>query len=529
MKKIQHVVSYLIQHRWAYITLLCVLTYTSFWRYLGFTFWKDDWFLVWGILYHHLPAFRQFGYRPGGLLEFYWMTRFFGAHAFPWQVLGLILRVGAALAFSFFAVELTSSGAVGLLSGVLFAGTCIGMDAVGWPSAHGVLTTAIFLLLGLGYFVRYLKGHKDSWLLLGILYLGIAFVLDPFRTFPVFFMIPLLAVPVAISATRKRAFGKIVTIGAAGVAVCALATWIAFRNDIMASQLFSYLVRQPDFAAIVKKSYVIGNYFNSLAHLMLGWLIRFPEDASTGVYNSVIAGVGFLVFCMTLGMGYGYRKTKSKQVGMLLFSLLWMFLFYVPAWLFEPRLTMGATHRYMVLSSFGFILGISYGLVRIRKRSLLVAGSLLFIGSNMVTANYRLNTAAAYRSVDRVNSLWQTIDRDVSKSAPRIFVFEGEDPVKTYALVLSGPSPFALLRKITTVYDMPIVTGDRKLIQELLCEPNVSRPEPGTVVVQKDVIALNHVYAWQVSGSGALTNITLPTRRGLLMRAMDSGCVPLID
>lgn len=529
MKKNQEV-SFIVKRKWMYIAVLCALTLASFWRYLGFTFWKDDWFLVWGILYNHPPAFRQFGYRPAAVIEFFWMTKLYGANALPWQAVGLALRVGAALAFSFFSAALTSSSAVGLLSGVLYAGTFIGMDAVGWPSAHGVLTTAIFLLLGLGYFVRYLHGNKDTWLVLGVLYLGIAFVLDPFRMFPLFFMIPLLALPLTISATRQHTFRQILTIGGVAVAAIVVLGCIVFRNGIMASQLFSHLARQPDFVVILKKSYVIGNYFNSLANLMFGWLFRFKEDASTGVYNKIIARIGFLVFCIMLGMGYGYRKTKSKQIGMMLFSLLWMFLFYIPNWLFEPRLTMGGTHRYMVLSSFGFILVISYGLVFIRKRTLLVGGSLLFIVCNMLTANYWVNAASAYRARRLVNSLWQTIDRDVSKSKEHLlFVFEGEDPVKTYALALSGSSPFALLRGITTVYDMPIVTGDRKLIQQLLCESNVSRDEPGAVVVQKDVVALNHVYAWHVSRNGILTNISFPTRRDLLIRAMDQGCVPMID
>jgi hypothetical protein len=516
--------------KWIYLTVLCALTLASFWRYLGFTFWKDDWFIVWGILNNHLPAFRQFGYRPIGLIEFFWMTNFFGTNALPWQVFGLTLRVGAALAFSFFAAALTSSSAVGLLSGVLYAGTFIGMDAVGWPSAHGVLITAIFLFIGLWYFVRYLHGKKDTWLVLGILYLGIAFVLDPFRMFPMFFMIPFLALPLHISTTRKHTFRQILTIGGVAVMAITVSGCVTFRNGLMESQLFRYFARQPDFVAILKKSYVIGNYFNSLVNLMFGWLFRLKEDASTGVYNKVVARVGFLVFCIMLGMGYVYRKTKSKHISIMLFSFLWMFFFYVPNWLFEPRLTMGGTHRYMVLSSFGFILAISYGLVFIRKRMLLVGGSLLFVVSNMLMANYWADAASAYRANGLVNSLWQTIDRDVSKSKEHlIFVFEGEDPVKTYALALSGPSPFALSRRITNVYDMPIVTGDTPLIQKLLCSEGTQRFAPGSILVQKDIIPLNHVYAWRVSKEGTLTNISLPTRRELLIKAMDSGCVPMID
>jgi hypothetical protein len=512
------VIGYIEKHTWMYVVVIVVLTFASFWRYLDFTFWKDDWFLVWGILNNHPPDFRQFGYRPIAIIEFFWMTRVFGVNVLPWQILGLILRAGAALAFSFFAAALTSSSAVGFLGGVLIAGTSIGMDAVGWPSAHAVLTTAIFLLIGFGYFVRYLHGKKDTWLVLGVLYLGIAFVLDPFRIFPLFFIIPFLALPLTISGTRKHAFRQILTVGGVGVLASAIVGWFVFRNDILASQLFSHLARQPDFLAILNKSYVIGNYFNSLVNLMLGWLFRFTEDASTGVYNKVAARIGFLVFCIMLCMGYGYRKTKSKKIGIVLFSLLWMFLFYIPNWLFEPRLTMGVTHRYMVISSFGFILAVSYGLVTTRKRTLLVGGSLLFVVSNIWTANYWTNAATAYRARGFVNSLWQTIDRDISKSKEHlIFIFEGEDPVRTYALVLSGSAPFGLIRSISKVYDLPIITGDMLIIRRLLCSKAGER------------FALNHVYAWRISKEGTLTNISLPTRRELFIKAMDDGCAPMID
>jgi hypothetical protein len=263
---------------------------------------------------------------------------------------------------------------------------------------------------------------------------------------------------------------------------------------------------------------------------MFGWLIRFPEDASTGVYHKVVARIGFFVFCLMLGFASRLRQVTSKQVRVIVFSFLWMFVLYIPNWLFEPRLTMGITHRYMVLSSLGFVLGVAYLISLVRSRTLQVIFSLFFVIANFWMAHYYIGIASRYRSVTTVSFLWNTIRTDVkNKLQPYIFVYQGDDPVKTYALELSGPAPFGLIRQISNVYDLPVVTEDTALIEKLLCFEGMKRFVQGSVVVQKEIIPLNHVYAWRVSTEGTLTNITLPTRRELLIKAMDDGCVPMID
>ena len=106
---------------------------------------------------------------------------------------------------------------------------------------------------------------------------------------------------------------------------------------------------------IVRKYYVIGNYFNSLANLMVGWIMPMSERMSTGIYHRVLGRAGILVLAATCFLVYTYVKKRNKTLGIYIFFMLWIFIFYIPNWFFEPRSTLTSTHRYMVISGIGFI------------------------------------------------------------------------------------------------------------------------------------------------------------------------------
>jgi hypothetical protein len=448
---------------------------------------------------------HQYWVHPATVMEFMWVTKLLGTYAFGWQLLGLGLHAAAAVCVSVFATALTGSATEGLLSGIFFATTAVGADATGWSSAHVVLLTAIFLTLGMTYVLR--KKY-----LLAALYIGIGFFFDPFRNFPVFLLIPFML--------PGKEFKKSIAILVLTFLTVSLFTFGIFAKEILGSEFFKHLLAMRSPMDIVHKFYVVGNYFNSMANLMFGWVVRFPEDASTGTYNPVVARVGFVVLCIA-----GLVK-KNRIV---LFLFLWIIFMYIPNWLFEPRLTMGITHRYMVLSGAGFIILTAYILSRIKPLILQILLAIGFVAMNMSMANYYIGEASKYRDVQKVDSIWSAIGDYVMPYGNAVFYYTGEDPVKMYALSLSGPAPYGLIRRIADVYYLPIITGDKEFIRNLMCKTNVSRIEPGSVTLQKDVIPINHVYAWYVTNSGKMTNITSQTRKSLLISSMDAGCIPVIS
>ncbi len=522
------IAAYFGRHRWHYIVLVCVMSLFTFGTYLAFTFWKDDWQLLWAATYN-FSVMHQYWVHPATVVEFMWLTKLFGQHVVLWQLFGIGLHVGVAVVISAFAVEVTESLFVGFLSGIFYSTTVIGMDSVGWPSAHVVLISAVLLLTGMIYLIRYVRTQKDTWLILASLYTGIGIICDPFRNFPIIFMVPAIGLIVTLSQQRQKSFVRFLEVLVLAFVSVSIFAFGVFTKDILGSQFFKHLLAIHGSADVLRKLYVVGNYFNSLANMLFGWIIRFPEDASTGVYNRFMARMGFFMTAVVGGIGFRYLKTKSKKLGIVVYLFLWMALFYIPNWLFEPRLTMGVTHRYMTLSGLGCIVLVAYLVSLIKGATVRMLLTVIFIVCNIGTARYYLSIASTYRSASKVNALWQNIVHDAPRGDHLIFMFEGDDPVKTYSLALSGSAPYALVRHITDVYNFPIVTGDRSLIQQLICSENVPRTEPGSMTMQKDVIPLNHVFAWRVTRDGALTDISLPVRKSFVISSLDANCVPTVD
>lgn len=495
-----------IPKKYWFIAFIILASVGSYWRLLTFTFWKDDWFLIWGAL-HRTSLFYAYWAHPGTVAEFMWLTGIFHTQPLSWQLVGLILHTAIALALVRFIRTLTESTFAAKLTGILYGASFAGLDAVGWASAHVVLWVSLFLVIGLHNFTLYIRRHNDAHLWLALLYLGIALVFDPFRVLPVFVILPLIAFvqnkPDALRVIKTEAV----------VLVATLLFVVLLLNDLIYRSQFVTLLLNP--AALLTRIHDIGNYFNSVSNLFVSWLIRIPEFGSTGEYSPFWARIGFFIFCLTIGIAFEFFNRYRKGIGIALTFLVWIFVFYIPNWFFEPRLTMGGTHRYMVISAIGFIALVGYLLSLIRNRTVALAIAAFFVIVNIVTANHFSAIAAEYRSARKISTLWEQIDRDVASVIQKpIFVFGGQEPIRTFALKYSGGYPFALRRGIADFQNIPYVIDDRNLMEKRICS---------------DTIPLNHLFAWDIAESGAITNKTLEVRRELLIRAMDHDCVPIID
>ncbi len=174
---------------------------------------------------------------------------------------------------------------------------------------------------------------------------------------------------------------------------------------------------------------------------------------------------------------------------------------------------MGGTHRYFGLSEIGFILLVAYILSRVRNRTVVAALTGIFILGNIITANRLLWAESQYRDAGRVNRFWTTIDASVGSVPKPVFVFSGEEPLRTYSLALSGSYPFAIARGITGKADIPVVTDDPGGLERRVCDYTMP---------------LNYIFSFRVTNTGTLVDDSLPLRKAILIHAMDNGCVPTI-
>jgi hypothetical protein len=177
-----------------------------------------------------------------------------------------------------------------------------------------------------------------------------------------------------------------------------------------------------------------------------------------------------------------------------------MFLFYLPNWMYEKTLVVGSSHRYLAVATVGLISLVAIFVYRLKPK-LAVLLSIIFVVLNIIAANKVLESISTYRSSKIVEPIWNQINNQVIPDQKDIiFMYQGSDLVWGTSMNWASSFPFAIKRGITNAYDLPIVTGDPKLVSELLCKTNVYRPSVGGWVNQKNRIPISHLYAWVWDG-----------------------------
>ena len=491
---------------------------------LHFSFWKDDWILLWNGLYHP-ELFMGKWLHPATNIEFILLSRWFGKNPLLWHLFGIMLRSAAAGSVALMINKITKSVATGILSGMLFATSAIGLDAVGWPSAHVVLVALSFLCLGFSFFIDCVHKPSGRILILFVLWTSVGILADPWRALPVVFLFWLFIA--LFGSTRLVSFMRTMQIPSLVVlAIVVILFSLWHREVIWGTRLAIFLSHQWQHPLVVfGKMVLVNTYSNSLFNLVTGWILVLAEDGSTGVYNRVNAltgGIGLVT--VTVWSLVGIKK-RNKHARVVLFFVLWMLLFYLPNWLFEPAITVGATHRYLVISSVGFLGLIAYGATHMRPVFLAGLFTVCFIAANYLVVQQRLAFASRYRSAGVVDTVWNTIDHSVaSTNGVKIFMYTGQDPLVTYVLNLSGSAPFALRRNIDDPNVFPIITADTEKILYYLCTQH-----PIVSVFGKDVrldtgIAISNVFAWNLTNDGVLTDMSLSERTRLRSVADQRGC-----
>lgn len=476
--------------------IIILLALASLWRGLTFAFWKDDWHFIWETLFSP-RSFYDF-LHPAIFVEFMALAPVFRANAFWWQLAGIGIRILVALALMRFTRVLTKSKEAGVFAGFTVAAAVGSLDATTWATAHHLLWAALFLVIGLTSILK-------SNVVLSVLYLSLSLFCDPYQMFPIIFILPFFIAKKSVRKFLVWEAGIVLSLGVVG--------FFTMRRFIYGSQLWLHLVSHHSLGYFISKIYLLGNYFCSMVNLAVGWLVPLPEMASTGEYNKLLARVGFLLFLGMVTAGYYFRKTNSKKLRIVFISLFWMFLFYIPDWLFEPRLTMGTTHRYFAISVLGFVILVSYILSLIHNRRTKWILLILFLAGNIIASNRLLAAEARYRDAGTVNRLWNTITAAVGRVPKPILIFTGEEPLRTYALALSGGYPLAIARGLTNKADVPVVTDDPSGGEQQVCRNNVP---------------LNYIFSFRITSTGTLVNESLPLRKATLIHAMDNGCVPTI-
>ncbi len=501
-----------------WLSFIILLSFASFWQVFGFGLWKDDWSLIWSSLYNTQYYHGYFNH-PGTPLEFFLLSRFFGTHAVLWQSVGFILHVIISVLVGIFISKLTQSKKAGFLAGIFFAASYLGLETIYFASVQVILLATIPLLLSLIFFLRSLNTPRRN-LLLAASYLLLAIVIDPPRIAPIIILFPFLLFLFDTNRTIVL-FRKISAIVYPLFFLsmsAALVVWFQkYSLDTLLGKALHQRLLTPSSAW--SKAHVFGHYFATIANMFTGLIYGIGQDEqNTGMYSRFFGYLGLGIFLATIGMCIAWVKTKKRFLGICTFLLLWIFLFYFPNWVSEPRAPMAGAHRYVFLSSIGFVGLVAYLISLIKNNKLFIGTTIVFVALNIYKANILLSWQYSYRSDAVVTAMWNTINKDVPQGEINsIFMFFGAQPWTGQDMYLSGSAPFALLRngssaspreQFTDPTQMPIFTVDTKAIQNYLCYNNQRIINLYFVAYKKDKVPLSHIHAWNVLPSGKLVDIS---------------------
>lgn len=502
------------------VILLSVICIASFWKILTFGFWIDDWGLLWGSLYNPSSLLRFFDH-PGSPLMFYTLSHIFGLNSVPWYIFLLCIKVLTAYLVGLFLYKFTNSKIAGVIGAIFFTASYAGYQAIDAPSSSTAALVGVFLVLSLIYFIDAFTKHK-KYFLVSFLFIALSFFLDPGRAIPMVFIVPflLLFFPrtkeiIVIQKLLAKIFLIAIVIGAP-----LFIFWFThFKHDSQIGRLFQHPIY------FITKIDRIRNLFASIGNLFIGLIYPVKEnEIDVSVYSPIFGVSGIILLFIGIGTFINFLRKKSKTIGIISFFIFWVFIFYLPNFLSEPRAPMAGPNRYLYLSSIGFIYLIAYLLSKLHKRLVVIGLSGLFVLLNIYRANSILSWQSSYRQASVINNMWSTIDRDVPKNEVNdIFIFTGQQPWLQQNLDFSVYYPFLIKRKFHANYsEFPIVTRDEKTILTYLCSNG--KIQIGSKFYQKTQIPITHLYAWQVKSPGVLVNISAEERKYFSEKAKEKVC-----
>lgn len=513
---------------WIFIATIFLLPFICFWKVLSFEFFQDDYYFLWNAIYNPFVQIINFRH-PGIPIEAFLLVPFFGLHQIVWEILGILLKGITAYLISIFLYKLTNSTRTGVLAGLFFAISYAGISIVGAFNYHGPAQVAIPLLIALIYLVKSIREDKKHFWKF-VIFLIFAILPDPARTLPIFVMLPffffLFPMSKNMRAVQQFLLKFILVFFAVGIPL--LATWYVVFSIGKGTQLEMFIKRMHTNPqnTIVQLKYV-GNFFATMTNLftevVYGLQANGPGYETANYTRSFgIIGIGILLAGIT-SLFYYFRR-KSRFFLLISFFIFWIYVFYLPNWLAEPRVSMTSQNHYLFLSSIGYICLIAYILSFIKKQWLLIVMCVSFILLNIYKDTTTLSLEFPYRSAATIDSTWHTVSKDVVKTAPHdIFLFTGNIMWLSNSIIFDGAYYFLLLKNDSNISDLPQLTFDETLVFDRLCSPT-KRVSYYNSVISYSQVALSNIFAWEEKSPGILVNRTQQEREKLLLEAQQKNC-----
>lgn len=513
---------------WIFMILLLPLSLLSFWRVLFFDILQDDNYFLWNAFYHPFTNVVNFRH-PGTPIETIFLAPFFGLHIVLWELLGIVLKVIVAYLSGIFLYKLTDSKLAGFLTGIFFSTSYAGMYAINYYGATVTMFTSILLLSSLLYLLKALKGNRKNYYYFCV-FLIFSILPDPARALPIIFLLPFL--PFLFPKSKKIVrFKKFLTYFLTAFfifGVPLLMIWFVAFSIGKGTQLDIFLKgMQTNPRYMITKTKDIGNFFATMTNLfteIVYGLQANPPTYATAKNTIIFEITGIGIFFMGIISFVYFLRSKSRFFAIFSFFIFWIYFFYLPNWVAEPRAAMDSQNYYLFISSIGYICLISYIFSFIKKKWLLFFLSACFVFLNIFKTNTQLSLQYPYRSSSYIELAWNIISKSVPKNEVNdIFLFSGNEYLLDNSIFQWGGYHYLLLRKNANESQIPQLTFDETLVLDRLCGPTKRTTYYNTVISYKQV-SPSHVFAWETNSTKTLVDKTLAERKKLILEAQKQNC-----
>lgn len=488
----------------AFVILVILLSFISFYYAFSFTFIVDDWYQLWGVFYDRsIIDYYILTQHPNSAYEFLALAPIFKFNPFYYQIVGFILKIIASLSAALFVFSISRSKKIAAFAGLIFASSVIGIEAFTRISAHNSALLIPTLCLGIYFWVMAGEGKSIYKYFLAIFFIILTIIGDPglgIMILPILFVWNLLGLYQNFSRQELRKF----------LAVNPLLLIIPISLKFY---LDPRIANRPiaDHTSFVLShiSYTLNNFLTSIGNLVIGWVIPLKEDMGLATTNPVSTIFGYSFLLYTIFLGYKFFRKKSENLKILLFLSIWIFLFYFPSWFTQGHYVKGGTisavsNRYLAISSVGFIIMLAY-LLKFLKNRYSYTVLIIIIVFNLISSPRILSAEYKYRSVEIQNKLYGRIDQEfpMGNEKDNLIIFLGENQLKIFGLEWNGFYPLAIKRGITDKKELPTIANSLSEVEGVVCINNDVLPPK---------FRLSNIYAWKVQNDN-IYNISEDVRK----------------
>ena len=299
-------------------------------------------------------------YRPIFNVAFLLIHSVFGANAWGWHLVCILINAAVVYILFILIKELTKNIWVAFIAAMLFAVHPAHVESVAWISGVTDPLMSLFLLSSLFFYFRFRKTQNKFLIALSILLFTLSMLTKETALIlpPVIFYCELFHFETSRPFARRAFSALRIT----GLYIIPVIGYLALRHLVLSATIMSQYVRYPLFYGLLTIPYIILRYIGLLA-IPSGYSYQHHIPLAEGIFS-----LKFLIPLILLaGAAALVIRSGSKTIR---FAFMWFFITLSPSLAviarFDPENRV--QDRYLYLPSIGFFILLAMLLFSVRDR-----------------------------------------------------------------------------------------------------------------------------------------------------------------